>query len=209
VSKVGPTGSAPLGYSTFLGGSGIDQGSGIAVDWAGVVTHAVGAHVTGFTVDADADFPTTAGAFDQTHNGGVDAFVTKLVEPITPGAPPSGPPGGSSPGTVQSCRGLAASHTGTEGDDTITGTQGSDVIAALAGNDVIKALGGDDVVCAGQGNDTATGGGGKDSLQGELGKDRLRGGSGNDKLNGGKGRDACMGGSGQDKGKCEREDSIP
>jgi Ca2+-binding RTX toxin-like protein len=166
----------------------------------------VGAYVTGTTVDADTDFPTTAGAFDQTHNGGFfDAFVTKLVEPITPGSLSAGSP----PGTAATCRGLTATQTGTDGDDTITGTPGRDVIAALAGNDVVKGLGGADIVCAGEGNDAATGGVGKDSLQGELGKDRLKGGSGNDKLNGGKGRDACMGGSGQDRGKCEREKSIP
>jgi hypothetical protein len=67
VTKLNPTGSA-LAYSTFLGGTSLDEGSGIAVDGAG------SAYVTGSTLSAD--FPTTPGAFATTHNGG--AFVTKL-----------------------------------------------------------------------------------------------------------------------------------
>jgi transposase len=60
-----------LDYSTFLGGVGTDIGEAIAVDGRGR------AYVTGFTFSAD--YPTTAGAFDTTFNGGlVDAFVTKL-----------------------------------------------------------------------------------------------------------------------------------
>jgi Beta-propeller repeat/RTX calcium-binding nonapeptide repeat (4 copies) len=70
VTKLGPTG-ATLSYSTYLGGSGQDEGRGIALDGAG------GAYVTGST--ASTDFPTTAGAFDQTHNGEFDVFVTKLA----------------------------------------------------------------------------------------------------------------------------------
>ena len=72
VTKLNPSGSAPLVYSTFLGGSGSDgvvQGSGIAVDAAG------SAYVTGFT--SSADYPTTPGAFDTTRDSG-DGFVTKL-----------------------------------------------------------------------------------------------------------------------------------
>jgi hypothetical protein len=196
VTKVGPTGAAPLGYSTFLGGSGFDDGLGIAVDGAGAV------YVTGSTENAVTDFPTTAGAFDETHNGGFDAFVTKLVEPTSPPPP--------SPGPAQTCRGVTATHEGTNAGDRIRGTPGRDVIAALAGNDRIKALGGRDIVCAGQGNDKANGGGGRDRIQGENGKDRLKGGSGDDRLNGGKGRDTCIGNSGQDKApNCEKEKSIP
>jgi hypothetical protein len=59
-----------LEYSTFLGGTGLDNGQGIAV-------RGDNAYVTGFTFSAD--FPTTPGAFDTTFNGGFsDAFVTKL-----------------------------------------------------------------------------------------------------------------------------------
>jgi hypothetical protein len=68
VTKLNDTGSA-LVYSTYLGGTGSDQGNGIAVDDAG------SAYVTG-TTDSPG-FPTTAGAF-QTTRGGTDAFVTKV-----------------------------------------------------------------------------------------------------------------------------------
>jgi hypothetical protein len=68
VTKLDPTGTA-LVYSTYLGGIGFSESFGIATDAAG------NAYVTG---GAGADFPTTAGAFQTTFGGGVDAFVTKL-----------------------------------------------------------------------------------------------------------------------------------
>jgi len=58
-----------LVYSSYLGGSGFDQGYAIAADNLG------NAYVTGRT--AAIDFPTTPGAF-QTNYGGGDAFVAKL-----------------------------------------------------------------------------------------------------------------------------------
>ncbi|HMH53502.1 MAG TPA: SBBP repeat-containing protein [Candidatus Acidoferrum sp.] len=69
VAKLDATGSA-LVYSTFLSGSGGEVGFGIAVDATG------NAYVTGAT--GSADFPTTPGALDTTHNGVSDVFVTKL-----------------------------------------------------------------------------------------------------------------------------------
>jgi Beta-propeller repeat len=69
VTKLDPSGAA-LGYSTFLGGTTSDTGNGVAVDAGGR------AYVTGFT--ASADFPATPGAHDSSHNGGNDAFVTRL-----------------------------------------------------------------------------------------------------------------------------------
>jgi hypothetical protein len=70
VSKLNASGSA-LAYSTFLGGGNADDaGHGIAVAGTGR------AYVTGGT--SSPDFPTTSGAFDTTHNGLDDAFVTKL-----------------------------------------------------------------------------------------------------------------------------------
>ncbi|MFC1683208.1 SBBP repeat-containing protein [Candidatus Zixiibacteriota bacterium] len=68
VTKVNASGTA-LVYSTFLGGGSIDEGRDIAVDSSG------NAFVTGFTWSND--FPTTSGAFDNTHSI-QDAFVAKL-----------------------------------------------------------------------------------------------------------------------------------
>jgi len=69
VSKLNATGSA-LVYSTYLGGSNRESGSGILVDSSG------SAYVTGYTYGS---FPITAGAFQTTFGGGFsDAFVTKL-----------------------------------------------------------------------------------------------------------------------------------
>jgi hypothetical protein len=69
VTKLNPTGTALI-YSTYLGGSDLDLGSGIAVDSSG------NASLTGLTNSTN--FPTTAGAFQTTSGGGLDAFVTKL-----------------------------------------------------------------------------------------------------------------------------------
>ncbi|HEY8874161.1 MAG TPA: SBBP repeat-containing protein, partial [Stellaceae bacterium] len=70
VTKLNVAGSGLL-YSTYLGGSSIDLGYGIAADAAG------NAYVTGVT--ASTNFPTTAGSFQTTNNGTYDAFVTKLA----------------------------------------------------------------------------------------------------------------------------------
>jgi hypothetical protein len=68
VTKLNSAGSA-LAYSTYLGGSGVEYGSAIAVDSAG------SAYVTGFT--ASRDFP-TANAYQSALGGQTDAFVTRL-----------------------------------------------------------------------------------------------------------------------------------
>ena len=69
VTKLNATGSS-LTYSTYLGGSALDFGSGLAVDSSG------NAYLTGATESFD--FPTTAGAFQATLAGDGDAFITKL-----------------------------------------------------------------------------------------------------------------------------------
>ena len=70
VTKLNATGTA-LVYSTYLGGSATDIGSGIAIDAAG------SAYVTGPA--SSNDFPVTPGAFQTTYGGGPeDAFITKL-----------------------------------------------------------------------------------------------------------------------------------
>ena len=60
----------PLIYSTYLGGSGSDQGYAIAVDNDG------NAYITGYTTSTN--FPTTPGAFQLSFAGNRDAFVTKF-----------------------------------------------------------------------------------------------------------------------------------
>src|SRR6185369_13319586 len=61
-----------LTYGTFLGGSGSDGGSGIAVDGSGA------AYVAGSTGSPDFGFGGAPG-FDQSFNGAYDAFVVKLA----------------------------------------------------------------------------------------------------------------------------------
>ena len=70
VTKLAPAGNA-LVYSTYLGGSGDDEGFGIAVDGAG------SAYVTGWTNSTN--FPTQS-PYQASYQGGTyDAFVTKLT----------------------------------------------------------------------------------------------------------------------------------
>jgi hypothetical protein len=69
VTKLNATGTA-LVYSTYIGGSGGDEGYAIAVDGSG------NAYVTGYTYSTDYDV--TPGAFQTTNGGGGDVFVTKL-----------------------------------------------------------------------------------------------------------------------------------
>ena len=62
VAKVNAAAPA-LVYAGYIGGSGDDDGYGIAVDGAG------NAYVTGFTDSTEATFPVTVGP-DLTYNGG-------------------------------------------------------------------------------------------------------------------------------------------
>src|SRR5207249_11704849 len=68
LTKINSTGSALL-YSTYLGGSGTDRGSGVAIDSSG------NAYLAGFT--SAPDFPTT-NAFQNSFGGSFDAFVAKI-----------------------------------------------------------------------------------------------------------------------------------
>ena len=73
-------GPGALVFSSYLGGSGTDQGNGIALDLSG------NGYVTGSTSSTSAPspntpFPTTLGGFQTTYGGGTtDAFVARIVD---------------------------------------------------------------------------------------------------------------------------------
>lgn len=69
VSKLSADGGS-LVYSTYLGGTAIEQARSVAVDNTGA------AYITGYT--SSTDFPTTAGAFQAALTGTADAFASKL-----------------------------------------------------------------------------------------------------------------------------------
>ena len=69
VVKLNPAGTALI-YSTYLGGDSDEIGHAVAVDSQG------SAYVVGTTFSGT--FPVTPGAFQDTKDGSVDAFVTKL-----------------------------------------------------------------------------------------------------------------------------------
>ena len=75
VTKLNAAGTA-LVYSTYLGGSGADQGSAIAVDAAG------NAYVAGQTDSTN--FPVTAGALQKTNKGAAEGTVTGFVAKLNP-----------------------------------------------------------------------------------------------------------------------------
>jgi hypothetical protein len=69
VARLNATGTGLI-YSTYMGGSGHDVVSGIALDRKGNAT------ITGLTTSSG--FPTTANAYDRTYHGGDDVFITRL-----------------------------------------------------------------------------------------------------------------------------------
>ncbi len=72
VTKIDASGSNVI-YSTFVGGSGMDRGSAIAIDGSG------NAYVAGRVDSTSIDFPTTAGSYAPNYRGGdFDAVVFKL-----------------------------------------------------------------------------------------------------------------------------------
>jgi hypothetical protein len=72
VAKVAPSGGS-LAYAGYIGGSGSEQATGVAVDSSGA------AYVAGLTFSTEATFPVTGGP-DLIYNGGAfDAFVAKVA----------------------------------------------------------------------------------------------------------------------------------
>jgi hypothetical protein len=69
VAKLNAAGS-DLVFSTFLGGRGPENGTAVAVGAGGDVFVSGGS--------SSDDFPTTPGAFDESHNGGDDAILARL-----------------------------------------------------------------------------------------------------------------------------------
>ena len=59
-----------LHYATYLGGSGTDVATGLAIDLSGSV------YVAGYT--SSVNFPTTSGPPQTSYQGGTDAFLVKL-----------------------------------------------------------------------------------------------------------------------------------
>jgi hypothetical protein len=70
IAKINAAGTAFVSAG-YVGGSGDDYGSGVAVDQAG------NAYLTGYTTSTQASFPISVGP-DLTHNGDRDAFVAKF-----------------------------------------------------------------------------------------------------------------------------------
>ncbi len=68
ICKLSADGSI-LNYSTYIGGSSSDRGNSIAIGADGST------YITGH---ASGGFPTTTGAFDETYNGNIDVFISKL-----------------------------------------------------------------------------------------------------------------------------------
>lgn len=69
LTKMTPDGS-DLDYSTYVGNFGADQALGISVNATSGDATVVGS--------AGLGFPTTSGAFNETHGGGLDAFALKM-----------------------------------------------------------------------------------------------------------------------------------
>ncbi len=127
VSEVNGPGSA-LVFSTYLGGSGVDKGFGIARDTSGNI------YLTGLTQSTD--FPTTSSAFQATNRGPSSAFATKL-NPSASGMLYSTFLGGS--GANQG-NGIAVDSSG---DAFVTGfTQASDFPTANAVQAILGISGG-------------------------------------------------------------------
>jgi len=77
VTQVGPTGGV-LGFSTYLGGTTMTGGQGIALDSSKNI------FVTGWTNSTAPTFPIVAGSFQIANAGTFDAFITKFGSAVPP-----------------------------------------------------------------------------------------------------------------------------
>ncbi|MFW9849876.1 MAG: SBBP repeat-containing protein [Candidatus Thorarchaeota archaeon] len=65
-------------YSTYIGGTLIDNPKDIFLNGTDFI------YITGYTNDTGLPYPTTTGAFNQTHGGGEDAFISCHHELVSP-----------------------------------------------------------------------------------------------------------------------------
>jgi hypothetical protein len=211
VTKLGVSGNA-LAFSTILGGTLEDEGLAIAVDAAGA------SYVTGFTEDGTTDYPTTPSAYDTTHNGFYDAFVTKLAAggALIYSTFLGGSDYDAGEGIAVDGAGTAF-VTGQTVDDAIDFPTTPGTLSATHNGDrdvfvttlfeptcrgrLATAAGtyAGETVVGTPGADVIAGLGGNDAIKGLGGKDLICGGDGNDKLNGGGGKDTLLGEAGKDK----------
>ena len=89
-----------LSYSTFLGGSGVEFGNGIAVDGSG------NAYVAGYTTSANFPVAGSPSPFQTGNAGGSDAFVAKL-SPAASAPPPPDADGDGVPDATDNCPAVA------------------------------------------------------------------------------------------------------
>ncbi|OXM14422.1 SBBP repeat-containing protein [Paenibacillus herberti] len=131
ITKFNPTGS--FIYSTYLGGSSLDEGQSIAADAFG------SAYITGQTFSTD--FP-LMNPFQSTLAGSPNAFVAKILDPMQIGPTgPTGPTGPSGPtgptGATGATGGIGPTGTtgatGAQGPDGPTGTTGSSGVTGATG----------------------------------------------------------------------------
>ena len=216
--------SGPLLVSTLIGGISIESGNAIALDSSDNV------FVTGRTGtigEGSGDYPTTSGAFDETHNGDKDVFVTKLKNDLSGPLLASTFIGGSK---IEVAHAIALDSfdnvfvTGqatlgyptTSGafDETSNGGFNDVFVSKLTGDlslggeiEELSCLGlpvtifgtlGDDKLQGTQGDDVIHGLGGNDILRGLGGDDYICGGDGDDELIGNWGNDMMAGGPGND-----------
>ena len=106
--------------------------------------------------------------------------------------------GGDDDDSINAGGAIAATLTGSAGNDSIFGSIGPDLIDCGLGNDQSAGDRGNNTILGGDGNDHLEGGKGLDSILGGEGDDTLSGRYSNDYLDGGNGNDWILGGQQDD-----------